>query len=492
VNKQQIGNSDSDLEPRASLFLDAAMSRLADERVLPASPYRPWIRAGVDYPGPAVLELPESRALEKAIEAAMPSRFKRLGPRVDTHRPHDYIFGLLESTVAALTKADEPYAAASSAALRQVREFEALMRTEECAGSVVVFVAGIRLMTPALPIGRIEARRVDTLWDDVLREIPDMAGDLDELLLSPRGLPWQAGRLLFRGDWDPTVGHTPFEIVSVTNEADSLIAAARLLTNATVVRNGTVIGQSQRLPVHQGSRQIEANHDHLIVWRPFQLSEEALGPLLAMKRWLSTTLGRDEPRSHVMSVATGRFHGALDRQFWDQQLLELAIGLEAALLGGDKEGEITYRLRTRAAALLTTDEESPERVFDEIGALYEMRSNLVHGTPTGDRHRRRLLSAMQSSQASELMGERFAVIVDRARDLLRRAIIARLFLSEGARPLWPWSTPRGFSVDRELLNPGTAQEWRTFVQGRAAELGFPQVCDPAAPVSGLLGQGRER
>ena len=480
------------LEPLARAFLDAAMAKLTEQRALPASAYRPWIRAGVDYPGPVVLELPESRALEEAIEAAMPERFKRLGPRVDTHSPHHYLFGLLESTVAALTVADEPYAAASSAAIRQVREFEALMTTEECAGSVVVFVAGIRLMAPALQIGRIEARRVDTLCDDVLGEIPDVAGDLDELLSSPGGLPWEAGRVLFRGDWDPTVGHTPFEIVSVTNEADSLIAAARLLTNATVVKNGTLIGQSQRLPVHQGDRRIETNHNHLIVWRPFQLSAETLEPLLALKRWLSTTLGRDEPRSHVMSVATGRFHGALDRQFWDEQLLELAIGLEAALLGGDKEGEITYRLRTRGAALLTTDEESPERVFDEIGALYEMRSNLVHGTPTSDRHTRRLLTAMQSSQASELMGERYAAVVDRARDLLRRAIIARLCLSEGARPLWPWSTRRGFSVDRELLNPGTAQEWRAFVRARAAELGFPQANDPAAPVSGLLGQGRGR
>jgi hypothetical protein len=46
----------------------------------------------------------------------MPERFKRLGPRVDTHRPHHYLFGLLESTVAALTVADEPYATASTSA----------------------------------------------------------------------------------------------------------------------------------------------------------------------------------------------------------------------------------------------------------------------------------------------------------------------------------------------------------------------------------------
>jgi Apea-like HEPN len=481
-----------DLEPLARAFLDAAMARLAEERVLPASAYRPWIRAGVDYPGPVVLELPEARVLEEAIEVAMPERFKRLGPRVDTHSPHQYLFGLLESTVAELTIADEPYAAASSAAKRQVREFEALMTAEECAGSVVVFVSGIRLTAPSLPIGRLEARRVDTLLDEVLREIPEVADDLDELLWSSHGLPWEAGRLVFRGDWDPTVGHTPFETVSVTSEIDALIAATRLLTNATVVKNGTVIGQSQPLPVHRGAREIEANHDHLIAWRPFQLSAETLGPLLAMKRWLSTTLGRDKPRAHVMSVAAGRFHAALDRQFWDEQLLELAIGLEAALLGGDKDGEITYRLRTRAAALLTTDAESPERVFDEIGALYEMRSSLVHGAPIGDRDRRHLLTAMQSSRASELMGERFAVIVDRARDLLRRAIIARLCLSEGERPLWPWSAPPRFSVDRALLNPSTAQEWRAFVRARAAELGFPQAFDPAAPVSGLLGQPRER
>lgn len=481
-----------ELASLAFVFLDAAMAKLVEQRALPASAYRPWIKAGVDYPGPVVLELPETRALEEALQAAMPERFKRVGPRVDTHRPHHYLFGLLESTVAALTVADEPYAANSSAAVRQVRDLESLMTTGECAGSVVVFVAGIQLMAPALPIGRIEARRVDTLRDDVLCEIPDVASDLDELLWSLGGQPWDSGRVLLRGCWDPTVGHTPFEIVSVTNETDSLIAAARLLTNATVVKNGTVIGQSQRLPVHRGDIRIEASHAQLIVWRPFQLSAETLEPLLAMKRWLSTTLSRDEPRSHVMSVAIGRFHAALDHQFWDEQLLELAIGLEAALLGGDNGGEITYRLRTRAAALLTTDEEPPERVFDEIGALYEMRSNLVHGTPIGRRDTRRLLTAMQSSPASDLMGERFAVIVDRARDLLRRAIIARLCLSEGETPLWPWSARGGFSVDRALLNAGTAGDWQAFVRARVAELGFPEACDPAAPVSGLLGQGRDR
>jgi hypothetical protein len=51
----------------ARAFLDAAMAKLADERALPASAYRPWIRAGFDYPGPVVLELPETRALEEAI-----------------------------------------------------------------------------------------------------------------------------------------------------------------------------------------------------------------------------------------------------------------------------------------------------------------------------------------------------------------------------------------------------------------------------------------
>jgi hypothetical protein len=480
------------LGTRAMAFLDAAMAILAVEGVLPASPYRPWIRAGVDYPGPLILDLPETRAFEEAIEAAIPARFVRLGPRVDTHHPREYLFGLLESSIAALTVAHEPYAAVSSAAMRQVGEFEALMTTEECAGSVVVCVSGTQLLAPALTIGRIEACRVDTLLDDVLREIPDVADDLGEMVRSSRGLPWEAGRVLLRGDWDPTVGHTPFGIVSVTNEVDGLIAAARLLTNATVVKNGTVFGQGQRLPIHQGARQIEADHTHLIVWRPFRLSAETLGPLLAMKQWTSTTVSRDEPRSHVMSVATGRFHAVLDRQFWDEQLLELAIGLEAALLGGEKEDEITYRLRTRAAALLTTDEESPERVFDEIGAVYEMRSNLVHGAPIGDRHQRRLLNAMQSSQASELMGERFAVIVDRARDLLRRAIITRLCLSEGERPPWPWSAPPGFSVDRALLNPGTAQEWRAFVRARVTELGFPTACNPATPVGGLLGETRNR
>ena len=476
------------LESLARAFLDAALTKLAEERVLPVSPYRPWIHAGIDYPGPVIHDLPETRALEEAVESATPDRFKRPGQGVDVHRPHQYVLGLLESTVAALTTAGEPHTSAATPAVDRVQEFAALVTTEECTGSVVAFVAGIRLVTPALAIRHVQATRIDTTMDDVLGEIRDVPADLEELLRGSSGLPWEAGRLLLRADLDPNTGYSVFGIESARNEIAGLIAAARMLTNATVVNNGTVIGQRQLIPVHRGFQEIEVKQGNLVVWRPFHLSADTLQPLLAMKEWLSKALARDEPRSHVMSVAAGRFHAALDHQFWDEQLLEIAIGLEAALLGGDKEGEINYRLRARAAALLSNDEEPPERVFDDIGALYEMRSSLVHGMPIGDPDTRRLLAAMQSSQVSELAGERFAVSVDRARDLLRRAIIARLCLGEGETPRWPWTARDAFSVDRALLNPDTAREWRSFVRTRVAELGFPGACDPAEPMMGLRGQ----
>jgi len=474
----------------AARFLDAAMSALIEKQVLPGSPYRPWIHVGVDYPGPLVLQSEQADALEAAIEAALPDRFRQIGPRNDTHRGRDYVLGLLESTVAALTVAQEPYAASAHTARERIRLLVEELTSEhaECHGSVVAYVAGIGLMTRSLLIDGLLATRIDTMWDDVLGEIPGISDEVEELLWPSGGLPWKAGRLVLRADWDPTVGHTAFEIAAANKEIDDLISAARLLTNATVIKQGTVIGQRKPIPVHPAWRQVEPTHDHLIVWRRFDLSAETLQPLVRMRHWLSVVLNQDEPRSQVMTVATGRFHAALDRRWWDEQLLELTIGLEAALLGGDQEGEITHRLRTRAAALLSSAEEPPERVFDEIGALYEMRSSIVHGSPISDRHARRLLEAMQSSQASEMAGERFAVIVDRARDILRRAIITRLCLSEGAAPVWPWKTSRGFSVDRSLTNPDTAREWRSYVQDRLGALGFPEAGRPARRVQGLLGQ----
>src|SRR5207244_3072314 len=53
---------------------------------------------------------------------------------------------------------------------------------------------------------------------------------------------------------------------------------------------------------------------------------------------------------------------------------------EALLATSDERGEITYRLRLRAALMLAQGLEERQLVFENIGELYKLRSKVVHGS----------------------------------------------------------------------------------------------------------------
>jgi len=58
--------------------------------------------------------------------------------------------------------------------------------------------------------------------------------------------------------------------------------------------------------------------------------------------------------------------------------LDFAIALEAALLGGEKN-ELAYKFRLRGALYLRPERE-PAATFDQLKQVYNVRSDLVHGT----------------------------------------------------------------------------------------------------------------
>ncbi len=74
------------------------------------------------------------------------------------------------------------------------------------------------------------------------------------------------------------------------------------------------------------------------------------------------------------------------------RFLDLAFCLEAALLGGIKE-ELRYRF-SLYGSLFLSDRLDPARTFRRLRGIYDVRSDLVHGTPVP---RRKLLSAEQDA-----------------------------------------------------------------------------------------------
>ncbi len=80
-------------------------------------------------------------------------------------------------------------------------------------------------------------------------------------------------------------------------------------------------------------------------------------------------------------LASRRLSTAVVRDAADDQLVDACIGLEALL--GQKGAELSFRIAVRAAALLSSRVEAPvsaERVFRMARAVYDRRSEIVHGS----------------------------------------------------------------------------------------------------------------
>lgn len=87
-------------------------------------------------------------------------------------------------------------------------------------------------------------------------------------------------------------------------------------------------------------------------------------------------LSLPEPVRRHVRVALHRLNQAQRRTNIGDQAVELAIALEALL--GDSQGEMTHKIKSRAARLIGGTDEVRVANAKVIGKTYEIRSNLVH------------------------------------------------------------------------------------------------------------------
>jgi len=94
------------------------------------------------------------------------------------------------------------------------------------------------------------------------------------------------------------------------------------------------------------------------------------------KRVTSAFLALGEPLKATLRLALRRFNQALRRPPHGDRALDLAISLESLLVDG--AGENTYKMGLRAALLLGGPIERRREVRAVVGALYTLRSALIH------------------------------------------------------------------------------------------------------------------
>ena len=194
--------------------------------------------------------------------------------------------------------------------------------------------------------------------------------------------------------------------------------------------------------------------------------------------------GKQDAAASV-SVALGRFSRTFPTDDWREIVLDLATALEAALGPANRE-QIGLAIRTRAAHLLGRgDSGKADRIFGEIGDLYTLRSDLIHGNTRFQKSPQDLWEARGFKHTFET--DRLRAVLDGWRDIVRLAINARLLLGDDriGEPLWPFLGAEA-PVDRYMTRLDKRREWRRRLVAETKAFGLPLLIEPAPPLIDYL------
>lgn len=89
-----------------------------------------------------------------------------------------------------------------------------------------------------------------------------------------------------------------------------------------------------------------------------------------------------ENKSKSLDIAIKRLNMAYLRDTDEDTILDLMIGIEALVIANDDLGEISYKVSTRTALILSTLSSYPHTIAETVGhikKLYRFRSKVVHG-----------------------------------------------------------------------------------------------------------------
>jgi hypothetical protein len=454
------------------------------ERAVRLQPSK-WMELMPDW-GQSVLSLAEYHQLEKALESAFPDRFA--GPLGRHELASQYIWAVLDGVV--LRAADlhlefELRPADLAAAVDEMLDLVLRDRDRAVAARVV---SDITLDAP-FSVGGVELRPVGN-WGltDAYRDIDGFmpgAGRLLDAEIGYRTGPSFTFATLITHT-DAAVGDRMGEGYSAAKRlalarAETLTSALRLATATT----SQAVVDITAAPGHVRFYRPEiVRHDFgfmELVQRIGHIQPEHAAPIAALGDRLAVW-GGDDKNPHSLGIALSRFGRSFVTRSWFDMLVDIAVGIEAALLGGSEQEEIGLRLRSRAAALLATPTDPPTRIYSDIKCIYGLRSLVVHGSNPTTKELEAQAYKISSTERTTWRGVKWALALDRARDLLRRAILARGFLLDLER--WPAGRKgRHFDVDAQLIDPNAREEWRESWRGALEQMGLVTAAGEAAPAA---------
>lgn len=264
-----------------------------------------------------------------------------------------------------------------------------------------------------------------------------------------------------------------------------LIAAIRLATGSTAHAVVDIEGEPERVHWIGPSITPLPSWGFRFVHRPVTLSKSNVAGLTNLVSLIGSW--GDEGSWVSVRVALNRLSRSVDGRTPGivDQVVDLAIGLEAALAGTDKT-EISLRLRTRAADILATDADSPDAIYRDVKTLYDLRSTVVHGGSLSEKSVKKAIASVTGVAATAWLAEQYLLALDRWRDILRRAVLARIALATATIP-WTVGGKRIVDVDELLLRQDNRDAWRQHIRSFWADHGLPDAPNPPAAASLTIG-----
>jgi hypothetical protein len=461
-----VNDTEDRLRDAGRAFLAAAWPRLRNEQVVPLPAFHPYIEVGRDYFGDSIMHLAEYRVLKELIEKAHP-RFHVDRPLGDRKFPDGYIFSFLETFVTRLTRTRQEFSPDGAAAEDALRDLVHAIRAD------TFEVACCRVVSN---MTTTDGRPVDFTGVRVEPVVSDAAGHSGELYrIIGAVIPGAAsayGRVDPGGFAPPEsvviardIGPKPFDLRDpLSSRIERFLLLMRLLKPGTSESMFEVQGETHAVrefkPIivrFRGAGPGFASPTQLAA-RIITIESDDVGRVDGLGRLLDAAeQARPEMMFTSFGMAVHKFLLSYHAHVWFEQIVDLATAFEAVLSGTAKE-DVTLRLRTRAATLLSTDRDPADKIFKDVGVIYGLRSKLVHG---GAMKRKELLKEVRKISTvpdDVLDGEAVAHGVERLRDLVRRSLLARVCLAAGATPLWELDRDDG--VDAVMVDDVLRTRWR--------------------------------
>ncbi|WP_410593660.1 hypothetical protein [Amycolatopsis sp. lyj-23] len=466
----------SDLRSACRAFVASAFAALADEHVLPTPRYQAYMAVGRDYFGGSIMPLAEFTALEALLDKRYTERFAEPLKRKHAEFAKTYILGLLEACITRCAQTGD-FSPTGPTVEESIDELLAVLGASTYE---LVCARHVSHLTTAgnaeIQIGDItiipepeDAHRF--LADRIRREIPGAPRAWNRDL--PRPFDPPHALLLIR---ETTDAADPYVVRSrLSAKLERFLLLARLLTAGTVQSDYESSGMTTLIACM--NPQIHTSGKGMLdtlVRRTVRLTGDEAAVFTAVSNMIDTAdIKRDGIVATSFDVALSKYNQSHTIGSPYEHLVDLATALEGVLIGAENEGEgLTLRLCTRAAALLARDDDPATAVFNDVKELYGLRSKLVHGGQITEKDLRKVftrVSTVPVGDAEHRFGMALAYAVDRMRDLVRRAILARLCLAEHPNPAWPF-TGRA-AVDAILADDHQRATWRSHWHNRLASLG---------------------